>query len=83
MEALEKHPEAVEAHNNPENTDPEGESLFDFQQRTIEAFKKIFQKEYSTVAIVSHGGPLKQILKYLNLPVPGKIGDGEIIEVTI
>lgn len=82
-EALERYPEVVEAHKNPENTDPEGESLIDFQTRTLEAFKNIFSKDYSTIVIVSHGGPIKQILKYLNMPIPPKIGDGEIIEVTI
>lgn len=82
-EALEKYPEAVEAHNNPENTDPEGESLTDFQKRTLEGFKEIFAKDYQTIAIVSHGGPIKQILKYLNMPLPAKIGDGEIIEISI
>jgi len=82
-EALERYPEAVESHKNPENTDPEGESLADFQNRALEAFKSLFSRDYPTVAIVSHGGPLKQVLKYLNIPIPPKIGDGEIIEVTI
>lgn len=82
-EALELYPEAVEAHKNPENTDPEGESLEDFQNRVLASFKDIFSKEYQTVIIVSHGGPLKQVLKYLNMPIPQKIGDGEIIEVTV
>ncbi len=59
------------------------ESLEDFQNRVLAAFKDIFSKEYQTVVIVSHGGPLKQVLKYLNMPIPPKIGDGEIIEVTV
>jgi broad specificity phosphatase PhoE len=83
VEALERYPNEVEAHKNPENTDPEGEAFIDFQSRTIEAFKGIFLKDYSTVVVVSHGGPLKQLLKYLNMPIPLKIGDGEIIEVTV
>ena len=82
-EAMELYPEAVEAHMNPENTDPEGESFVDFQNRTLEAFKGIFSRNYSTVVVVSHGGPLKQVLKYVDLPIPEKIGDGEIIEVTV
>lgn len=82
-EALEHYPEAVEAHKTPGNTDPKGESFVDFQNRTLEAFKGIFEKEYSTVVVVSHGGPLKQILKYLNMRIPEKIGDGAIIEVFI
>lgn len=82
-EAMKQYPEAVESHKNPENTDPDGESLVDFQNRVLEGFKSIFQKDYSTVVVVSHGGPLKQILKYLNLPIPEKIEDGEIIEITV
>lgn len=82
-EAMELYPEAVEAHKNPENTDPEGESFVDFQNRTLEAFNGIFSRNYSTVVVVSHGGPLKQVLKYVDLPIPEKIGDGEIIEVTV
>lgn len=82
-EALENYPDIVEAHKNPENTDPEGESLTDFKSRTLQAFKDIFSKEYSTVVVVSHGGPLKQLLKHLQMPIPEKIGDGEIIEVSV
>ncbi len=82
-DALEKYPEVVEAHKNPENTDPEGESLAHFEERTLTAFKDIFTKDHKTVAIVSHGGPIKQLLKQLNMPLPQKIGDGEIIEMSI
>ena len=80
-EALEKYPEAVGAHTNTNNTDPEGESFTDFQNRVLSTFKELVLKEYSVVAIVSHGGPIKQLLKYLNLPIPDKIDDGGIIEI--
>ncbi len=82
-EALEKYPDEVEAHKNPENTDQDGERLVDFQNRTLVAFKSIFSQKYSTIAIVSHGGPIKQLLKHLNMPLPPKIGDGEIIELSV
>ncbi len=82
-EALEKYPNAVESHKNPENTDPDGESLVDFQNRTLAAFRTIFAQNYSTIAIVSHGGPIKQLLKHLSMPLPPKIGDGEIIELSV
>jgi broad specificity phosphatase PhoE len=82
-EALEKYPEVVEAHKNPLNTDPEGESFDDFRYRVLGTFQKITQKEYSTIAIVSHGGPIKLILAHLGESIPEKIGDGEIIEVNI
>ncbi len=83
QEVIEKYPEIVEAHKNPENTDPEGESLIHFEQRTLAGFKDIVAKDYKTVAIVSHGGPIKRLLKYLSLPIPPKIGDGEIIELSV
>jgi len=82
-EALEKYPEVVEAHKNPLNTDPEGESYDDFRNRVLDTFQKITQKEYSTVAVVSHGGPIKQILAHLGKNLPEKIGDGEIFEVLL
>ncbi len=82
-EALEKYPDVVEAHKDPLNTDPEGESYDDFRNRVLDTFQKITQKEYNTIAIVSHGGPIKQILAHLGENIPEKIGDGEIIEVNV
>jgi broad specificity phosphatase PhoE len=80
-EALEKYPETVEKHKDSANTDPEGESQLDFTERALKAFEYIVEQGDETIAIVSHGGPLKVILKHLNLPLPEKIGDGEIIKV--
>lgn len=82
-EALEKYPDVVEAHKDPLNTDPEGENYYDFRNRVLDTFQKITQKEYNTIAIVSHGGPIKQILAHLGENIPEKIGDGEIIEVNV
>ncbi len=80
-EALEKYPEVVEAHKNPKNTDPEGESFEDFKNRVLNTFKDLLKENYQTIAVVSHGGPIKQILSHLNMNVPEKLGDGEIIEI--
>jgi broad specificity phosphatase PhoE len=73
--------EVVEVHNDPLNTDPERESYDDFKNRVLETFQKITQKEYNKIAVVSHGGPIKQILAHLGESIPEKIGDGGIIEV--
>ncbi|PIR98271.1 MAG: histidine phosphatase family protein [Candidatus Colwellbacteria bacterium CG10_big_fil_rev_8_21_14_0_10_42_22] len=81
VEALEKYPEAVEAHKDPLNTDPDGESWEDFQRRTVDTFESLAKEQYGTIAIVSHGGPIKRILAHLGLPLPEKLGDGEIIEI--
>lgn len=82
-EAREKYPEVVEAHKDPKNTDPDGESFDYFNNRVIKAFEEIKEEPYGTIAVVSHGGPLKRILRYLNAPIPDSIGDGEIIEQEI
>ncbi|MES2668206.1 MAG: histidine phosphatase family protein [Patescibacteria group bacterium] len=79
--AIETYPEAVELHKDPANTDPEGESQTDFTERVLNTFESIFKKPYGTIAIVSHGGPLKVIMRHLNMPLPDKIGDGEIFQI--
>lgn len=82
-EAEEKYPEAVELHKDAANTDPEGESQTDFTRRVLNTFQTICNGTQDTVAVVSHGGPIKVILKHLNMPPPAKIGDGEITEVNV
>lgn len=79
-EALEQYPEAVEAHKDPKNTDPEGETQEDFIQRVRSAFEAMQAVGKENVIILAHGGSLKVILSYLNQPIPDSIGDGEIIE---
>jgi broad specificity phosphatase PhoE len=80
-EALQKYPEAVELHKDSANTDPEGESQSDFTERVLKTFQSISYQSYDTIALVSHGGPIKVILRHLDMPIPEKIGDGEIIEI--
>ncbi len=82
-EAIEKYPEAVELHKDPANTDPEGESQKNFTERVLETFDAICKQTNETIVIVSHGGPLKVIMRYLNMPLPSKIGDGEVFEVEV
>lgn len=82
-EALEKYPEVVEAHKDPQSTDPEGESRKVFQNRVLTAFEKLTNEQYRTIAIVAHGGPIKEILHHLNMHVPEKIGDGGVIVVEL
>lgn len=82
-EAVEKYPEAVELHKDPKNTDPEGESQTDFINRVTDAFKVISSGNYGTIAVISHGGPIKLILKHLNQEIPDRIDDGGIIEIEV
>lgn len=82
-EAIEKYPEAVELHKDPANTDPEGESQSDFIQRVTDAFTDIVERGGEQIVILSHGGPIKIMLKHLNMPLPDRIEDGQIIEVDL
>lgn len=57
QEALEKYPEAVEAHKDPMNTDPDGESFVDFNNRVVSAFEEIRKQpmqslRYSAMAVL-------------------------------
>lgn len=79
--ALDTYPEAVEAHKDPMNTDPEGESYADFDARVVAAFTEITAKPHNTIAILAHGGSLKRILAHLGEPLPDSIADGGVIEV--
>jgi broad specificity phosphatase PhoE len=82
-EAEEKYPEAVELHKDAANTDPEGEGQSDFTKRVLTTFQHIIDGEEDIVVVVSHGGPIKVILRHLHMPLPEKIGDGEIIEIEL
>ena len=83
QEAVEKFPDAVEAHKDPMNTDPEGESFVDFNARVVSAFAEIKKQSYDTIGILAHGGSLKRILAHLNQPLPDSIADGGVIELEI
>ena len=82
-EAIKKYPEVVELHKDSKNTDPEGESYDDFNRRVVEAFELVLNRDYETVAVISHGGPIKVILKLLGMDIPDHIEDGEIIEIAV
>lgn len=80
-EALSKYPDVVAQHNDYLNTDPEGERYEDFCARVVEALSVVAAREYKTIGIVTHGGPIKCILRYLGKHVPEKIAEGDILEL--
>lgn len=86
-EALEKYPDVVEAHKDPMNTDPEGESWDDFEARVVAAYDEVrtlaAAANQDTVIVLAHGGSLKRILNHLNQPIPASIADGGIIKVLV
>ncbi|OGE85562.1 MAG: hypothetical protein A3J48_04555 [Candidatus Doudnabacteria bacterium RIFCSPHIGHO2_02_FULL_46_11] len=65
-EAKQKYPEIVEQHKNIYNTDPEGESYEDFKKRILTTLTNIIgNNNYKTIAIITHGGPIKLIYRVL------------------
>lgn len=82
-EAIQKYPEAVELHKDPANTDPEGESLTDFTERVLATFQSLIGRGGETLVMVSHGGPIKTIMRHHGMPIPAMLGDGEIIEIEL
>jgi|SRR5579872_1012447 len=82
-EAEAKYPEVVKLHENYKNTDPGGESYEHFCKRVIEAFTSISTKNYGTVAILTHGGPIKTIYRYLGKGELPKLNDGHILKLQV
>ena len=82
-EAKEKYPEVVEAHKDPMNTDPEGESFIDFDKRVVVAFEELINQPYKTIVILAHGGSLKRVLSHVGASIPDSIGDGGVVEIEV
>lgn len=63
-EAKEKYPELVEQVRDYKNTIPGAESYDDFVERVKKAFMEITNSAgYSTIGIVTHGGPIRVIFR--------------------
>lgn len=58
------------------------ETYSHFKNRVIECFSKITKKDYNTIVIITHGGPIRCILReILKLGELKKITNGAIIEI--
>jgi len=58
------------------------ETYLHFKNRVVECFSKITNEDYQTVAIITHGGPIRCIFRdILKLGEFKKIGNGAIIEL--
>lgn len=75
-EAKEKYPELVELLKDKENTIERAEEYGTFRNRVIQAFNKISKMPYETVAVVTHGGPIKRIYEdVLGIKEDIEVGD--------
>ncbi len=64
-EAKDKHPELVEGLRDFHNTIEGAENYEDFKVRILETLNNISGQDLSCVAIVTHGGPIKTILRII------------------
>lgn len=81
-EAKERYPELVEMLKNSQNTIDGAEPWEEFVNRVVEAFKKISKLDYTKVAIVTHGGPIRRIFAGL-LNIDREIGGIEIQDCAV
>jgi broad specificity phosphatase PhoE len=75
------HPELVEQSKNYMNTIDEAEGQESFSKRIHEALKEISQKDHKVVAVVTHGGPIKAILRKIKYAPDYKIEDCAFAEL--
>ena len=79
-EAKEKYPEDVEKFKDYHNAVIGAEEYVPFKVRIINAFSEIINSNFKTVAIVSHGGPIRCLAReYLGLGELKYLGDCAII----
>jgi broad specificity phosphatase PhoE len=60
-EAKEKYPEMVELVKDRFNTIEGAEDYESFRKRIVSAFNEVTKSDYKTVAVVTHGGPIRRI----------------------
>lgn len=58
-EAIQKYPKEIELLKDYRNTIKDAETYAHFKERVIEAWQKITTMNYNTIAIITHGGPIR------------------------
>lgn len=83
-EAKATHPELVEAVKDRLNTLDGAESYEDMSRRVMKGFDDILNSGYKTVAVVTHGGPLRVLFRdYLKWGELKEIGDCSFVEFEV
>ncbi len=81
-EAKEKYPEEVAKLNDYRTTLTGAEDYEQFKKRVIDAFEHIKMLDYSTIAIVTHAGPIRCLAReVLGKGELGQIGDCRVMEL--
>jgi len=80
-EAKKLHPELVEQSKDFVNTIDGAEGQESFSKRIHKALNKISQKDHKVVAVVTHGGPIKAILRNIKYSPDYRIEDCAFAEL--
>ncbi len=80
--AAKKYPKEVELLNDYHNTIQGAETYSNFRERIIKAWQEITATNYHTIAMVTHGGPIRCILReILKIGELTHLGDCAILEL--
>jgi broad specificity phosphatase PhoE len=81
-EAMEKHPEIAGAKYEIRHSIEGSEDYDSFASRVVEAFNDVTKSGYETVAVVTHGGPIRRIFgDILEMEKNWQIGDCAWLEI--
>lgn len=81
-EAAKKYPKEVERLKDYRNTIKDAETYARFKERVIKTWRKITAMDYNTIAIVTHGGPIRCILReIIKIGELAHLGDCAILEL--
>jgi broad specificity phosphatase PhoE len=81
-EAKEKYPELFERVKNPKDTIDGAEKFEDFRKRVVDSFNSLEKLDYKTVAVITHGGPIRRIYQdILGFEKDINIEDCAVIEI--
>lgn len=81
-EAIQKHPKEIELLKNYRNTIKDAETYAHFKERVIKSWQKITAMDYHTIAIITHGGPIRCVLReIIKAGELAHLGDCAILEL--
>lgn len=80
-EARQKYPDQIELLSNTRNTIEGGEDYQSFGERIKKGLEKITTSNHKTVAVISHGGPIRFIFREIMGKGEIKIGDCAFAEL--
>ncbi|MFA4880147.1 MAG: histidine phosphatase family protein [Candidatus Doudnabacteria bacterium] len=81
-EAIQKHPKEIELLKDYRNAIKDAETYAHFKKRVMRTWRKITTMDHNTIAIITHGGPIRCILReIIKVGELTHLGDCAILEL--